>query len=95
MLDYLFLLTDLIRAAFRSRRALVAENLLLRQQLTVLARPTRKRARLRLHHKLFWVLARRTVDGWRRPTFQIVSRRPCGTMGVRGRNGDGFGAGCR
>jgi hypothetical protein len=36
MLDYLVLLTDLIRAALRSRRELVAENLLLRQQLAVL-----------------------------------------------------------
>ena len=66
MLDYLVLLTDLIRAALRSRRELVAENLLLRQQLAVLTRPTRKRARLRVHDKLFWVLARRLVDDWRR-----------------------------
>src|SRR5262249_55623591 len=60
----------------------VAENLLLRQQLAVLTRPTRERARLRGHDRLFWVLARRLADGWRRPTFQIVCRRPCGTMGV-------------
>jgi transposase InsO family protein len=66
MLDYLLLLAELIRAALRSRRELAAENLLLRQQLAVLTRPTRKRARLRAHDKLFWVLARRLVDDWRR-----------------------------
>src|SRR5262245_314107 len=66
MLDYLLLLADLIRAALRSRRELVAENLILRQQLAVLTRPTRKRARLRAHDKLVWVLAGRLVDGWRR-----------------------------
>src|SRR5437867_2954568 len=38
MLDSLLLLADLIRAALRSRRELAAENLLLRQQLAVLAR---------------------------------------------------------
>jgi putative transposase len=66
MLDYLLLLTGLIRTALRSRRELVAENRLLRQQLAVLTRPTRKRARLRAHDKLFWVLARRLVADWRR-----------------------------
>jgi hypothetical protein len=64
MLDYILLMADLIRAALRSRRELVAENLLLRQQLAVLTRPTRRRARLRAHDKLFWVLTRRLVDGW-------------------------------
>jgi hypothetical protein len=58
MLDYLLLLADVIRAALRGRRELLAENLLLRQQLAVLTRPTRKRARLRAHDTLFWVLAR-------------------------------------
>ncbi len=66
MFDYLCLLTGLVRAALRSRRELVAENLLLRQQLAVLTRLTRKRARLRVHDKLFWVLARRLLDEWRR-----------------------------
>jgi len=35
MLDCLFLVTDLFRAALRSRREPVAENLLLHQQLAV------------------------------------------------------------
>jgi hypothetical protein len=42
MLEYLLLLLSLIRATVRDRDALVAENLLLRQQLAVLTRPTRK-----------------------------------------------------
>ena len=66
MLDYIQLMADLIRAALRSRRELVAENQLLRQQLVVLTRPTRKRARPRVRDKLFWVLVRRIVDDWRR-----------------------------
>jgi hypothetical protein len=66
MLDYLLLLTSLIRTALRSRRELVTENLLLRQQLAVLTGPTRKRARLRARDKLFWVLVRRLEDDWRR-----------------------------
>jgi hypothetical protein len=66
MLDYLRLLLDLILATARTRRALVAENVLLRQQLMVLTRPSRRRFRLRRYDRLFWVLAHRLVDGWRR-----------------------------
>src|ERR671928_318676 len=67
MLEYLLLLLSLIRATVRDRDALVAENLLLRQQLAVLTRPTRKRPRLRARDKLFWVVVRalRRRD-WRR-----------------------------
>ena len=46
MLEYLLLLLSLVRATVRDREALVAENLLLRHQLAVLTRPTRKRPRL-------------------------------------------------
>ena len=56
MLEYLLLLLTLIRATVRDREALVAENLLLRHQLAVLTRPTRKRPRLRVHDKLCWVI---------------------------------------
>src|SRR5947209_19799077 len=45
MLEYLLLLLSLLGSAVRDREALVAENLLLRHQLTVLTRPTRKRPR--------------------------------------------------
>src|SRR5205085_925993 len=54
MLEYLHLLGALLRAAFASRADLIAENLLLRQQLTVLTRPTCKRPRLRARARVFW-----------------------------------------
>ena len=66
MLDYLLLLFSLIRATVRDREALVAENLLLRHQLGVLTRPTRRRPRLRARDKLFWVVARALRRDWRR-----------------------------
>src|SRR5262249_8674219 len=40
-------------------------NLLLRQQLTVLTRPTRERPRLRPLDRAFWALARRLRRDWR------------------------------
>jgi transposase InsO family protein len=65
MIEYLLLLITLLRAAVRSRADLIAENLLLRQQLTVLTRPTRRRPRLRTHDRLFWLLARLVRPDWR------------------------------
>src|SRR5262245_29382408 len=44
---------------------MVAENLLLRQQLAVLTRPTCKRPRLRAGDRLFWLLARLVRRDWR------------------------------
>src|SRR5919109_5125120 len=66
MLEYVMLLLSLIRAALRDRDALVAENLLLRHQLAVLTRPTRRRPRLRVRDKLFWVVVRAVRRDWRR-----------------------------
>jgi len=67
MIEYLLLLLSLVRAAVRDRDALVTENLLLRHQLAVLTRPTRKRPRLRAQDKLFWVAVRALRSGdWRR-----------------------------
>jgi transposase InsO family protein len=66
MTDYLILLVMLLRAAVRSRADLVAENLLLRQQLTILTRPTRRRPHLRTRDRLFWLLARAIRRDWRR-----------------------------
>jgi transposase InsO family protein len=89
MLEYLLLLIDLFRALLRSRSALIAENLLLRQQLAALTRPTRQRPRLRTRDKLFWIgacLARRdwrrhlvvvrpeTVIGWHRLGWRLLWR---------------------
>ena len=93
MLRFLALLFGLVRGAHRSRADLVAENLLLRQQLAVLTRPGRRQARLRPRDKLFWVLVRwlrrdwrrhlvlvrpETVVGWRRKGWRLVSRRRSG-----------------
>ena len=66
MLEYLQLVLGLIRATVRDREALVAENLLLRHQLAILTRPTRKRSRLRARDKLFWVVIRALRRDWRR-----------------------------
>jgi hypothetical protein len=49
--------------AFRSRQALLPENLALRQQLTVFHR-RHPRLRLGAVDKLFWVFARRFWSGW-------------------------------
>jgi hypothetical protein len=65
MLEYLVLLAGLFRTLLRSRAELAAENLLLRQQLTVLTRPTRSRPRLGSRDKLFWVLIRALRRDWR------------------------------
>jgi transposase InsO family protein len=66
MLEYLRLLVALIHAALATRGDLVAENLLLRQQLSVLTRPTRKRPRLRARDRLFWVVVGIWRRDWRR-----------------------------
>src|SRR5438093_13697330 len=66
MCEYLLLLVDLLRAIVRRRGDLVAENVLLRQQLAVHTRPTRRRPPLRAGDKLFWQLARLVRRDWRR-----------------------------
>jgi hypothetical protein len=63
--DFLALLGGLLPAALRGRRALVVENLLLRQQLAAALR-TQGRSRGHWHDRLFWVVARRLVLDWRR-----------------------------
>ena len=54
-----------IVATVRSRRRLVVENLLLRQQLQVALR-SQRRPRLRARDKLFWLVVRRLHRDWRR-----------------------------
>jgi transposase InsO family protein len=66
MIESLLLLMALLRAAVCDRSDRVAENLLLRQQLAILTRPTRRRPRLRARDKLFWLLARLARRDWRR-----------------------------
>src|ERR671933_99219 len=65
MIEYLLLLVGLLRAVLSSRANLVVENLLLRQQVTVLTRPTQRRPRLRSRDKLFWVVIRALRRDWR------------------------------
>src|SRR5688500_12704214 len=57
-----------LRAASRRQGDLVLENLLLRHQLAVLARPTRQRRRVAFRRldKALWVLIRRLRRDWRR-----------------------------
>jgi transposase InsO family protein len=64
MLASLLLLVAFARAAVSDRAELVAENLVLRQQLAVLTRPTRKRPRLRRGDRFFWVVVRRLWRRW-------------------------------
>jgi transposase InsO family protein len=64
--ELLALLLAALRGAVRDRSDLVAENLLLRHQLAVLTRPTRRRPRLRSRDKLLWVLVHWLRRDWRR-----------------------------
>jgi putative transposase len=66
MLGFVSSLLALVRAVGRGRGDLVAENLLLRQQLAVLTRPTRPQPRLRTRDRMFWVLVRWLWRDWRR-----------------------------
>ena len=67
MLDLLLVALAGLRAACRSRGDLVLENLLLRHQLGVLTRPTRRqRVRFRSVDRLLWVLIHRLCRDWRR-----------------------------
>ena len=65
MLELFRLSMATLLAAAHSRRRLVVENLLLRQQLQVALR-FRRRPCLRAREKLFWLLARRLHQDWRR-----------------------------
>jgi len=64
MMDTLGLLLGTIRRLFQTRRSLLVENLLLRQQLVALNR-RRPKPRLAMFDKLFWVLALRLSSGWK------------------------------
>jgi transposase InsO family protein len=68
MLEWIVLLLAALRVAGSRRGDLIAENLLLRHQHTVLTRPTRRRPRVRFRRldRLLWVLVRRLRRDWRR-----------------------------
>ena len=65
MFRFLRLFVELFARLLYSRRDLMLENLVLRQQLAVLKLKNR-RPRLATSDKLFWVLARRLWTEWRR-----------------------------
>jgi putative transposase len=71
MFQYFCLCLRTARRLVCSRRDLLLENLLLRQQITVLRRrhPT---PRLRLPDRLFWVIARRLWAGWQRSLLLVT-----------------------
>jgi putative transposase len=77
VLEWVSLLVGALRAAFHRHRALVLENVLLRQQLAVALRPPR-RPRVRWHDRFFWLVARRLVTDWRR---HLVLVRPETVLG--------------
>ncbi|MDP8923346.1 MAG: helix-turn-helix domain-containing protein [Chloroflexota bacterium] len=80
MLELLSLVFGLLRVGLRSRADLVAENVLLRQQLAVLTRPSRKRPRLRTRDKVLWLLIRAVWRDWRR---HLLLVRPATVVGWR------------
>jgi len=59
------LLVSIMLAYLKSRHALVVENLLLRQQLSIALR-VRPHPRIQWRDRLFWVMARRLCTDWRR-----------------------------
>ena len=60
-------------SALGSRKDLILENLALRQQLLAL-HSQRRRPRLSVRHKLFWVLLRRLWSGWKTPLLLVTPR---------------------
>ena len=64
MLQAIELLVASVLRCFRSRRTLLIENLILRQQLVVLKRK-HPRPRLNVLDKVIWVLAQRFWSGWK------------------------------
>jgi len=65
------LLFGLLVRVFRSRRSLLLENLVLRQQLTVLKRKHLK-PKVRVLDKLFWVVALRFWSGWKQSLILVT-----------------------
>jgi transposase InsO family protein len=62
-----------IVSALGSRKDLILENLALRQQLLAL-HAQRRRPRLSVRYKLFWVLLRRLWSGWKTPLLLVTPR---------------------
>lgn len=71
MLDLLRLLFGALFRLFRSRTFLWLENLALRQQLTVL-QAKRRRPRLSIVDKLFWIMARKLWSDWKKSLLVVT-----------------------
>ena len=71
MFSIIAVLTGTMLRVFRTRRNLLLENLVLRQQLTVLKRK-RPRPRIAALDKLFWVLARRFWSRWKQALIVVT-----------------------
>ena len=71
MVNAIRLCTGVILCLFRSRRELLLENLVLRQQLMLLRRK-HPRPRLAGFDKLFWILTRRFWTGWQRALIVVT-----------------------
>ena len=65
VLDWWSLFVGIVLASLKGRRAVVVEDLLRRQQLSVAVR-AQPHPRIRRRDRLFWVVARRLVADWRR-----------------------------
>ena len=70
MTSILALAAAVVGSFFRGERALVLENLALRQQLAVYKR-VQKRPRLRSTDRAFWVWLSRLWDGWKTPLILV------------------------
>src|SRR5436190_22383329 len=75
MFELFALVLAVLCTGLRGRTELLAENPLLRHQLAVLTRPTRKRPAMRRRDKLVWILARVLCRDWRRHLV-LVGPRP-------------------
>ena len=71
MLGFLRLLFGALFRFFRSRSHLLLENLALRQQLAVL-KAKRRRPKLSVIDKLFWVMARKLWSDWKRSLLVVT-----------------------
>ena len=71
MFAIIAVLTGAVLRVFRTRRNLLLENIVLRQQLAVLKRK-RPRPRIAALDRLFWVLARRFWSGWKQALIVVT-----------------------
>ncbi len=66
----LIFLKIVLSSIFRNQSTIIAENIALRHQITVLKR-TIKRPKIRKRDRIFWVLLSKLWNGWRNSLFII------------------------